>query len=541
MRFIKSFVGRGAMKKILSGILVLLLAVTMFADSKDVVSGVIDVAGGDKFPAGYFGQAAGYLPGDSIFVTNPETGVTLQFLNLGTLDSADGVVILLSNESAKTLGVKKGAGVRCKLNVRYGSFDETVVGQAVLDTEAPAVADSRSFEEEKKAPYENMGADVPAPSVPDVAAVAAPAVAGVPLFGDGEDDKQPEDFPAEEVAETAEVEVPSDEASVEDAIEEPAVEEIPAAEEAPAVEEVAAVAAEPVEAEPVVEEEPLVEEPVEAEPVEDYENEDATFDETKVAVEQPSPEEISEIEDLAEEPVAVEALPAAVEEEVPAVVEEVAETVEVEEVEAEPIEVEALADPVEEVAEETEEEVVEPAEEAVAEDKIEVEELSPVEAEAEVSDVPEVVSEGEFAPIVLVPAEKVVPESSDENVDVSESIEAVEPEEVVVVPEVAETRVVEVEPVAPVAASNAGSWKDLIVDSESDLKKGCWYVQIASLGNAENIEKTCKKYSKYPIALIPNGKGAYRILIGPLGVDEYGAVLAKFKSYGYKDAFLKKR
>ena len=30
------------------------------------------------------------------------------------------------------------------------------------------------------------------------------------------------------------------------------------------------------------------------------------------------------------------------------------------------------------------------------------------------------------------------------------------------------------------------------------------------------------------------------VLIGPLSVDEYGTVVARFKSYGFKDAFIRK-
>ncbi|MEE1181400.1 MAG: hypothetical protein UHY90_04030, partial [Treponema sp.] len=183
------------MKKIFSGLLVLLMAFAVFADSRDFVEGIIDVADSGKFPAGHFGQAAGYLPGDSVYVTNPESGVTLQFLNLGTLDSADGVVILLSDESAKTLGIKKGSGMHCKLNMRYGGFDETVTGQATIDAEdaktarkaekpEPA-AGTRTAEPktEAKKPAEENVAVAPAAveAVPAAAPVAAP-VAGIPLF-----------------------------------------------------------------------------------------------------------------------------------------------------------------------------------------------------------------------------------------------------------------------------------------------------------------------------------------------------------------------
>ena len=76
----------------------------------------------------------------------------------------------------------------------------------------------------------------------------------------------------------------------------------------------------------------------------------------------------------------------------------------------------------------------------------------------------------------------------------------------------------------------------------ADLEKGKFYVQIAMLGDESNIRATIGKYGKqYPITLVPlaNGKG-YQFLIGSLTMDEYGTVLNRFRSYGYKDAFLRK-
>lgn len=120
------------MKKFLSGILFLLISVFIFADSSASVEGVIEVAGKDELPAGYFGKAAGYLPGDSVSITNPNTGITLQILNLGTLDASGGIAILISEESAKSLGIERNSGVKVKLAPRSGYFDETVSGNAVL-------------------------------------------------------------------------------------------------------------------------------------------------------------------------------------------------------------------------------------------------------------------------------------------------------------------------------------------------------------------------------------------------------------------------
>lgn len=459
------------MKKLFSGLLVFLLAVTMFADSKDVVDGVIEVADEGKFPAGHFGQAAGYLPGDSIFVSNPATGVTLQFLNLGTLDSAEGVAVLLSKESAKTLGIDKDKNVRCKLNMRYGSFDESVVGQAVIDeSDAARMNDKKENAELAKAdvevPAEEKAAEpvaveeIPAETVEAVAAETVEAVAeetvpaaGVPLIEE------------EEIAEET-------------------VEDIPAE-----TEEAVAVAVES-----------------EEEIVEDYEMDDEDFAGTKKAVEAPSPAEIAEVEEEKENTAEEIVTEEAVTEE--AVTEEIiAEEVPAEEKTAPVVEESVLA--------EVETKAVE--EEIVAEDE-------------------------EYAPIVLVPTEKVVPETTPaETVEIESTMSSRGETAVSVAPvaesaaenkiEVAETR----------TASPKTSFEKYIVESESLLPKNRWYVQIASYGNVENIEKTVSKYSKYPLNLVPNGKGAYRVIVGPLNEDEYASVLKKFKAFGFKDAFLRKK
>ena len=477
------------MKKLFSGLLVFLLAVTMFADSKDVVEGVIEVADEGKFPAGHFGQAAGYLPGDSIFVSNPATGVTLQFLNLGTLDSAEGVAVLLSKESAKTLGIDKDKNVRCKLNMRYGSFDESVVGQAVIDeSDAARMNDKKENAELAKADVE-VPAEEKAAEPVAVEEIPAETVEAVPA-------ETVEAVAAETVEAVAEETVPAAGVPLieEEEIAEETVEDIPAE-----TEEAVAVAVES-----------------EEEIIEDYEMDDEDFAGTKKAVEAPSPAEIAEVEEekenTAEEIVAAEA----VNEE--AVTEEI-------------------------IAEEV------PAEETIAEEVPAEEKTAPVVEEsvlAEVETKPveeEIVAEDEeYAPIVLVPTEKVVPETTPaETVEIESTMSSREETAVSVVPvaesaaenkiEVAETR----------TASPKTSFEKYIVESESLLPKNRWYVQIASYGNVENIEKTVSKYSKYPLNLVPNGKGAYRVIVGPLNEDEYASVLKKFKAFGFKDAFLRKK
>ena len=520
------------MKKFLSGILFLLISVFIFADSSASVEGVIEVAGKDELPAGYFGKAAGYLPGDSVSITNPNTGITLQILNLGTLDASGGIAILISEESAKSLGIERNSGVKVKLAPRSGYFDETVSGNAVLDEKTLPAAKEEPVSDVSAEPAVQAGpeaASQPAENAAVSVEPAAPvAVAGVPLIADTEDNAEEED--AEVAAVEDEAETPVDEIDSEDETDfsdeeklsaEPVEEEVSADDE-PSVEE---------ETEPVIVEAPAPTEECEVpeEPYEDYESVEDGFLESKEAVEQPSPAEESEVEAVTvEEPDPIE------EETEDLPEEENAELVIVEEPQEE--------EPETPTEDETEEEAVtveepSPIEEDSAAEENQMEEVSePEEVVAEPNAEPEAQSSGEcessdYAPIVLVPSE---PESPESPVDAS--IEN-EPIEIVPVESVPEEKKSEPE---PLQTEYPVSIQDYVVSSESALASNCYYIQIATMGNIKNIENILVKYSKYPVSLIPAGKN-YRVLVGPLSVDEYGAVLAKFKNAGFKDAFVRKR
>ena len=520
------------MKKFLSGILFLLISVFIFADSSASVEGVIEVAGKDELPAGYFGKAAGYLPGDSVSITNPNTGITLQILNLGTLDASGGIAILISEESAKSLGIERNSGVKVKLAPRSGYFDETVSGNAGLDEKTLPAAKEEPVSDVSAEPAVQAGpeaASQPAENAAVSVEPAAPvAVAGVPLIADTEDNAEEED--AEVAAVEDEAETPVDEIDSEDETDfsdeeklsaEPVEEEVSADDE-PSVEE---------ETEPVIVEAPAPTEECEVpeEPYEDYESVEDGLLESKEAVEQPSPAEESEVEAVTvEEPDPIE------EETEDLPEEENAELVIVEEPQEE--------EPETPTEDETEEEAVtveepSPIEEDSAAEENQMEEVSePEEVVAEPNAEPEAQSSGEsessdYAPIVLVPSE---PESPESPVDAS--IEN-EPIEIVPVESVPEEKKSEPE---PLQTEYPVSIQDYVVSSESALASNCYYIQIATMGNIKNIENILVKYSKYPVSLIPAGKN-YRVLVGPLSVDEYGAVLAKFKNAGFKDAFVRKR
>ena len=572
-KYIKLLAGRGPiMKKILSGVLAITLCASVFADSSNSIDGTISVAGRGDMPSGLFGKAAGYLPGDTVSITNPTTGITLQILNLGTLDASDGVALLLSQESAEKLGVVEKSDTQVKLAPRSGYFDQSVSGAAVLsrignedspktekveeeiqvaevsdvvetpvmenstdvhveniaaeeiaetpvETESSEVADN-SFLETKNAVEQASPAEVHPEEIME-SAVAEEITSEDPLFDNeaasvthvsAEDILVPEE-PAAEIADSPVESEEVAEAPVEEAFE--ADELSPVEMELAADESVPEVAAVEPEAE-IEEEASPVEEVAEAPVEEAFEADELSPVEMELAADEPVPE-VAAVEPEAE--IEEEASP--VEEVAEAPVEEAFEADELSPVEKEL----AVDEPVPEVAAEensVDEEVAEiPAESEVVAEAFEADELEPVaneidtkESEPEVAAVETEVED--YSPIVLVPAEPVPAENT---------LEAVVEEEV-----------------KPVMTEvNLKSFTDYIVDSENDLRKNSYYVQFATLGDEKNIESTINKYNKYPLILVPNGKGAYKIMVGPLTVDEFGAVQAKFKSFGYKDAFVKSK
>ena len=575
-KYIKLLAGRGPiMKKILSGVLAITLCASVFADSSNSIDGTISVAGRGDMPSGLFGKAAGYLPGDTVSITNPTTGITLQILNLGTLDASDGVALLLSQESAEKLGVVEKSDTQVKLAPRSGYFDQSVSGAAVLSrignedspktekadeeiqvaevsdvVETPVMENSTDVpdeniaaEEVAEAPVETESSEVaensfletknaveqasPAEVHPEEimeSAVAEEITSEDPLFDNeaasvthvsAEDILVPEE-PSAEIADSPVESEEVAEAPVEEAFE--ADELSPVENELAADESVPEVAAVEPEAE-IEEEASPVEEIAEAPVEEAFEADELSPVENELAADESVPE-VAAVEPEAE--IEEEASP--VEEVAEAPVEEAFEVDELS-----PVEKELAADEsVPEVAAEensVDEEVAEiPAESEVVAEAFEADELEPVANEIDTKESePEVASvetEGEdYSPIVLVPAEPVPAENS---------LEAV-----------VEEKIEEVKPV--MAEVNLKSFTDYIVDSENDLRKNSYYVQFATLGDEKNIESTINKYNKYPLILVPNGKGAYKIMVGPLTVDEFGAVQAKFKSFGYKDAFVKSK
>ena len=474
------------MKKITLFILTIFTVATLFAAARPSLDGRAVVADSGTMPKGLFARTVGYLPGDSVTVTNPATGSTIDVLILGAIDPSEGVAILLSPEAADGLRIKPDSNVQVKLTKRSGSLDENANGSAVIsegEDETPAVTEAPAVAEETPAKNEVAVEETPAVAekepVEEIPVVAeTPAVEEVPVVAEEE--------PVEEtlvVAEKTDEKVP---------VEEEAVEETAVVAEKP-VEEVPVV----VTAEPVVEEQPAKDEVV---PETVYEELPPLPKDEKlqkvvvVKLEEEEPKVESETESLA----AVEEIPAS-------------------EVNAEAEQPVAL------------EEI--PAAETVAESEqpVEIEEIPGVETEPVVvlNETPvEEENTDAYQPIVLVPAEPNPPAAEELTVEESTPV-AVELEAAPVKEEA--TKVV---------VSN--DWTNYVVPSSKNLRRGSYYVQVASLGNTDNIKSFVDKYSaKYPVVLVRNSS-TYQVMVGPLNIDEYGAVGEKFKDYGFKDSFVRK-
>ena len=551
--------GRGMKNKIknIFKILVVTAGCLMFASFSPSLDGRAVVVDEGVFPQGLFAKTVGYLPGDIISVTNIAGDKTIDLLVIGALDPSEGVAIMLSPEAADAMGIDRGSNNIVKITKRSGQ-DERVYGNAVISKSAAEIEDWDEGEYDSIGTEENSDA-FEEPEKTELPEESAP-VEEAPAFDEAA--AQPEESLGE-----AEFEEPAvDEEAFEDAEEEAFDEETPA-EETPAedAENTEATEEEAFDenAEDFTDEEPLEENTLPAD-----EAEEEAFDE-EAAEDFEEPEEGAEEEALDSEE--LDALPEeseeAYEEDSPA--EEEAEEAPAEEEAEEGFAEEAFddekpeelpAEPAEENAEESEPEAPEeseeedaPAEEAFAEDELEAlpEETEPEPLAADES----TEATEEYEAIVLVPADSNPPESeSDEVEDVisPDEFEELEDNTINFVPsDVSRSQSV----IAPAdtkaelsgkidtkPAASATSYDKYIVPSLSQLESGKYYIQIAAYGSDENILEIINKYgSNYPVTIVPMAGGKTKqVLIGPVTMDEYKVVLERFKSYGFKDAFLRK-
>lgn len=518
------------MKKLFVVILSVLLSGTIFTSFSPSLDGRAVVAPEGSMPKGVFAKTVGYLPGDSISVTSLSAKKTVDILVIGSIDSSEGVAILLSPEAAELLGLSKDANNVVKITKRSGQLDEAVAGTAVIGGKVEN--DESDFEpEEIVSESENTaGTEEDSDSVEEISAEKAE--------GEEKDDYAEETVEPEPVESVEAEENPAPETETEpEVIDESVPHDSEDLENSAAESSEEAVPSEPLESSDEIPEEkvPSKEDSVEPEKI------DATD----------APEEDGLSENSGEIPVPVEECPEEVEPDEklePAEGDELSESVE---------KIEATDEPAAEEPEPEKEsvsvddDVVSEApfeEESVSADElpeINSENSEPVENErpeavpyvesenVEAGPLSEENSEESYEPIVLVPAESNPPESAGKPAEVYKNEVSAKPAE-----NKAEERAAEGK--KPCASKK--SLEKYKVSSLKELESGKYYIQIAVLADENNLKNTVSKFEKqYPVTLVPLASGkATQVMIGPLGMDEYGAVLNRFKKSGYKDAFLRK-
>jgi len=577
------------MKKLSLGVALLILTGAVFALSVNPsLDGRVAVAANNVFPSGgYYGKAPGYLPGDTVVVTNHINGLTAEVLILGTQDASEGVAILISPEAAEKLQIEKGkdiyVNVQKKVAVPYekslmtknskkADSDSNVVDPDRSSEVLPGnieknIANKKNSKKQKiEEPVEEPVIEEIQPEEDTSTEEIAEETLTEPVAEEeiseeiAESEKTPdiEEVPSEEIAKTEED--PEIEEIATEIGEEIPVEEAPA-EEFDLVDEIAQDILIP---EEKVEEESIDLVEIDEEPSEElipYEEETVAKDEN-VEVEETEEVFVPVVEEveLADVPAAEDEEKIEVAEDLP-VEQELADIQSYDEAEVidfvdlvDDENTEVAADYVEEIPDENLKDFVKPVE-----DEIELAEVPFSSENEEVIVVLEEVEPVYPEPVVLEEgsdAKGVFEQLMGENVDVETSVENNEGSESEIENEIAEEPVSKVEPVEvaenekieeeiPEDASFDVRHKNIIYDSFGNLplsrevKSKTYYVQVSTMANEDGLENVIGKYGeKYPVKLLSRDDSSYQVLVGPLNDDEYEVVLARLRG-NFKDAFLR--
>ena len=567
------------MKRFVSLVLTVFTVAVLFAAARPSLDGRAVVCEEGEMPKGLFARTIGYLPGDSVTVTNPANGCAVDVLILGAIDASEGVAILLTPEAADRLGFRKDSNVQVKITKRTGSLDENVSGTAVLAEEAEEDYLEGSLEEKTETipqEQEETALQNTEDNIEETAENPADISNNenaVETSTENEVEQTGEEI-AEPVAEDSAVEEPfadeledvSDKNDWENVVEEKESSEIFEDENSEKLQEVTEFS------EPYEEKENL---PVDAdffdennseecELVSEYENIPDEAEETvqdaldgeeivseKKEVNENTEEKIETSDELLRnQENSEEKVEETFEENVPEKSDSLDSLDSLDSPDSvsedEKIENEGITSD-EDSNVQTEAEKVLEIEEPASEDESGVEETEV----AEKTEVTE--TEEEYSPIILVPVEPNPPET--EEVEESEKAEKL-PENEGDVLAVTEKIAQEV-PVLDDEKTEDKNEESVVSDNTDDsaiqiqkiaknslaeLEKGKYYLQIATLRNEDNIKNLLKKYTpKYPVVLVKHADGiSFQILVGPLSADEYGMITERFKSYGFKDCFLRK-
>ena len=484
------------MKKVFLAFFVAVFCVFLIGASKPSLDGRAIVADSGELPSGLFAKSPGYLPGDIVVVTNPQTNISIEVMVFGSFDATEGIAIVLSPEAAKELYISKGSNVIVQVTKKSDAYSEKTILSKTLESYVPETTpemDEMLSEKELEELIEENNIEDSLEEEVEIQEEDILFVEDVEIVED------------ELVAEV----IPQESEIVAEPVEEELVAEV--------IPEESEIVAEPVEEELVAEVIPEETEIV-AEPVEDELVAEVIPEETEIEAE-PVEEELVAEEDLSKIP---QTLPDWSEER--------------------PIPDFGFSD--ENTDSETSEEFIaemdrgiedEPAVETTEDTEIITTEevaLIPTEPKPPVFTIIPVPVEEEILEddSILEEPEVVFVEEVDEVEDKQENSES---EEVLVFLDakmILNEDDLEIEEVVYSAVKPVNS---LPVDK--------YYVQIATYSKYENMEAIVKKYGKnYPIVVYqPSGRSDYQVMIGGLNKDEYAIVLERFRKAGYKDAFLR--
>ena len=484
------------MKKSIALWVLSLCASLIFAASFEI-EGKAVIAQVDEMPEGLFAKTVGYLPGDCLNVTNQKTGNTCELLVLGAIDPAEGIAVLLTPEAASSLNVSKNDDIQVSVTKRSGELDDIFIGKAII------AADSQfNFESDNpKVPVltddveESTEQMVSNDSIEGSESTVSQDsfemdLQNITMKSPAEDGYKSQEEPVESEVHEVVIADPKD-------VQKDVKPEIAEAEQVESeVHEVV-----------IADSEDVQEEIAEAEPVESEVHE-VVIPEPEESIAQENQQETELKEEVLDDLIAAE--------------DGIEETTPVEE------------DPKIAVSED---EMIFATDDVVVPDP--VPDSTPV---ANVQD------KSEYEPIILpqlqdsLAVSETVPEVEEITEEETEYVPVAEPEVLVPsTPIVIAPVPVSPEPESRVASnSNNSLLQKHLVESLNLLSKDKYYIQIAIMGDVSNIDTLFAKYSKYPLIAVPRTGREYMILAGPCSEDEYGTLLAKFKSFGFKDAFVKR-
>lgn len=197
--------------------------------------------------------------------------------------------------------------------------------------------------------------------------------------------------------------------------------------------------------------------------------------------------------------------------------------------------VEVVLIPPEEIETEDEDEIIVLSDDSLVPETPETSELPDAEKVADdviISDEPELVVSFDDSQIEINRENQPVLPDSEVVAETDIDSDFIAKEEDIIIPET---------PVIADESTVKGNIDEYVSETPDTLEKGI-YIQIAALQDSKTLDEVCGKYGEdYPIKLVElqnNGKNLVRVLIGPVNRDEYGAVLERFKSFGFKDAFV---